>query len=676
MKVKKKIAWMLSILMAFSVLIGNADLDVWANGGGATFTINITDTTSETANKVFYRFNDSDSWTQASNGTLIVIESQNGISVKVERANGVNLDFSGSTGFDTNDFMGTTGENGNGQRFVLNVGQSYALNVKFSAGGGTPPQGDAGVSISINNGENGMVSYKIGNGNWQEIAASPYSLRPGFELNGVTTGTLIYLKAVPNQNQAFDTQAGQNNNRYDATDHAIDTAALQAGTYSFAYDTSKLYNVTISFEGSGGGPINPPPAAFPDNVTLNFGSLDMTKIGGIFLNGSNLRGMVSNGSCTGSGYGSANPRETNEIKIQPEWGYGIESITINGTSYNDKDGEMVVATVPAADRYDISVNFAASSDDVTITWAYDLAKFWGDNYNPADASQAEVLVEHGKVEVVSITRAGTTIYDATAPNNDVRIDSNGGWVAIKKGDDVVLKLTPDYGYQLKSVTINDKTLTPKENVSTFELKNIQGNLHFSGVFVKSADIVSTAKSDVVSTASIANGSNAAPSGNLRLTVADNAAYDTTAAEKLVTGAESAQAIDLTLDQVVSKGNGSNWENNITEFTNPITLNLDIDNYDSNYEYTVVRNHNGTLTELETSVSDGTLSFETNQFSTYVIVKKPKTASSSTQSNTNKTTQTGSPKTGDEEVPVVWMFAMVLSGGGFIYLSTKKRKLDK
>jgi len=39
---------------------------------------------------------------------------------------------------------------------------------------------------------------------------------------------------------------------------------------------------------------------------------------------------------------------------------------------------------------------------------------------------------------------------------------------------------------------------------------------------------------------------------------------------------------------------------------------------------VVRDHNGTTTALPTKVIDGKVTFETNQFSTYVIVKKEKT----------------------------------------------------
>ena len=150
------------------------------------------------------------------------------------------------------------------------------------------------------------------------------------------------------------------------------------------------------------------------------------------------------------------------------------------------------------------------------------------------------------------------------------------------------------------------------------------------------------------------------------------------------GATSAQAIDLTLDQIVSKGNGTNWENNITEFDKPITLNIELEDYDANYDYTVVRNHDGDIAELETSVADGSISFKTNRFSTYVIVKKAKNSSNqgtaeattepattTTNSANNNGSNTDSPKTGDYSMPFMAMIFVV--SGMALYYVTKKKK---
>lgn len=74
---------------------------------------------------------------------------------------------------------------------------------------------------------------------------------------------------------------------------------------------------------------------------------------------------------------------------------------------------------------------------------------------------------------------------------------------------------------------------------------------------------------------------------------------------------------------MSKGNGSAWVSDVTEFEKPVTLNVSIDDYDENYDYIVIRNHNGEITKLDTTANEGTISFETNRFSTYVFLKKKK-----------------------------------------------------
>lgn len=192
---------------------------------------------------------------------------------------------------------------------------------------------------------------------------------------------------------------------------------------------------------------------------------------------------------------------------------------------------------------------------------------------------------------------------------------------------MTIKLIPDYGYQLSGVQLNGGlTIEPdQDQMFTFTFIMPNTNVHFKGIFTKTVDKAEIkTQSQSISSASISNGANAAGSGNLQLTVADSTGYDMTAAQQKVAGAVSAQAVELDLNQIVAKGDGTNWETKITEFTNPITLSLGINNYDANYDYVVVRDHNGTTTALPTKVIDGKVTFETNQFSTYVIVKKEKT----------------------------------------------------
>ena len=257
-------------------------------------------------------------------------------------------------------------------------------------------------------------------------------------------------------------------------------------------------------------------------------------------------------------------------------------------------------------NYSIQVD----KERITITWGYDSKTYGEDAY-----------LEHGTARIIQI--------NGTAPNtndpygNNVG-DNRGGNLVVQPGATVTVELKPYYGYQLKGVSLNGISLSAAKDVSTFTFTMPNTQIHFKGIFEKAEDTVDTSAAKEVTSASISNGANAAGSGNLQLTVADSTGYDMTAAQQKVAGAVSAQAVELDLNQIVAKGDGTNWETKITEFTNPITLSLGINNYDANYDYVVVRDHNGTTTALPTKVIDGKVTFETNQFSTYVIVKKEKT----------------------------------------------------
>ena len=247
---------------------------------------------------------------------------------------------------------------------------------------------------------------------------------------------------------------------------------------------------------------------------------------------------------------------------------------------------------------------------ITITWGYDSKTYGEDAY-----------LEHGTARIIQINDAAPKTNDPYGNNAG---DNRGGNLVVQPGDKVTVELKPDYGYQLKRVSLNGMSLAAAKDVSTFTFTMPNTQIHFKGIFEKAEDTVDTSTAKQVTSASISNGANAAGSGNLQLTVADSTGYDMTVAQQKVNGAVSAQAVELDLNQIVAKGDGTNWETKITEFTNPITLSLGINNYDANYDYVVVRDHNGTTTALPTKVIDGKVTFETNQFSTYVIVKKEKT----------------------------------------------------
>ena len=319
----------------------------------------------------------------------------------------------------------------------------------------------------------------------------------------------------------------------------------------------------------------------------------------------------------------------NTYKTLDEW-IGDKKISVNGAEYrvdgsvdtvkvyvrNNGSGKYMIqgagtsrenaVTWTGKGNYSIQVD----KERITITWGYDSKTYGEDAY-----------LEHGTARIIQIN--GTAPNTGDPYGNNVG-DNRGGNLVVQPGATVTVELKPDYGYQLKGVSLNGISLAAAKDVSTFTFTMPNTQIHFKGIFEKAEDTVDTSAAKEVTSASISNGANAAGSGNLQLTVTDNAGYNMTAAQQKVAGAVSAQAVELDLNQIVAKGDGTNWETKITEFTNPITLSLGINNYDANYDYVVVRDHNGTTTALPTKVIDGKVTFETNQFSTYVIVKKEKT----------------------------------------------------
>lgn len=321
------------------------------------------------------------------------------------------------------------------------------------------------------------------------------------------------------------------------------------------------------------------------------------------------------------------------------------SLQIREESGDVGKSAQTAITLNAAETQHIQIDQSVR----TITWAYDSQTYGEDAY-----------LEHGKAQVVAVEGVDD-LYSIPFANNPG--DEKGGHIAVEAGKQVTVRLTPDYGYQLKGVSLNGGvTLAPQTEVSTFTFKMPDTNVHFKGIFTQTSDEINTSATKV-SSASFENGANAAPSGNLRLTVADSN-EDTTNALAQVENAVSAEAVNLTLDQIVSKGDGNSWETPVTQFGQPVKMNLKVADYDTAAGYAVVREHDGNLTKLTTSVSEnGTLTFETNQFSTYFIVKTAKKAdngNAKTEKSSNTSSTTASSAAGSTDNAIT---AQSVSGEG-------------
>ncbi|MDO5382123.1 MAG: hypothetical protein Q4F06_05310 [Eubacteriales bacterium] len=610
MKKKKRMAWLMSILMIVSLVMCGVNITP-IKAAGATISASFKDG-SASYGKVEYKVGEQ--WETYSTGSpsataVRIVPNQNYEIDWTEiflRVNGNNI---------LDDYIKTSLLSEDG--YTLEADTAYSLeNVEFRESSSRNP---------------GSSNYEITFAEFKSVQGNTYT----YSVDGEDVTVTVDGATVPSGNKIQIPRGSEGDVTFSLTNFNPDTMEVQVyetngfnTTLTVTDNATSLLkknngngglpnnlNFRVVAKGNGnpgGGNQNPPADTGNDDITLNVTGDVSGNLAEIKFNDKRCENGFSN--VTVKGYNASHADKTNEIEFAPEFGGArIVSATINGIKYPCNVEGLFKVNVPAADSYSISIEFEASKL-VTIIWSYE--------ENPEIEG---IKVEHGKVEIVSITRGDEIIYDSTHPYDDVVIDENGGWVSIEKGDDVVLKVIPDYGYQIKSAVINDQTMAPQDAVSTFKLDNIQGNLHFSGVFEKTADTISK-NSEKVKDVTIANGGNAATSGSLRMTVADNSTYNKDV-QDVVEGSSvtSITSLDLSLENIVSKGDGNYWSSNVTEFNKPISVSLDLDlqELSEGETYSVVRDHEGTLTELDTTYnsSTGTLTFDTNQFSAYTIVKK-------------------------------------------------------
>lgn len=485
------------------------------------------------------------------------------------------------------------------------------------AGNPTGSTGNLTFQFANNSAEYGSVEWQDATGNWKKQQA-----------DGTVTATAVRVKY--NKGGQLEPGAGLFLDGKNILEDKTNKTDLESEN-GFTLKTDKNYafqHIAFITAGGSGGEENPPQPPKPpvsQGIEFVLEGNARDKFGEMIAAGNDANNIYVKVN-EDTSYQKINDLiKSKMVTVSQDGRYQFDKSVTKVSLYVKYDANYMVQFMPNAAGMGFSENAPLVLDGSgsqhiqidkkvnTITWAYDDVRYDKDAY-----------LEHGTAEIIAVN--GTPVaqlpkdpdnFAANAGNKD------GGHFAADPGAKITIKLTPDYGYQLSGVQLNGgATLEAQKDVSTFTFTMPDTSVHFKGIFTKSEDAVVTT-GNTVKNAAIANGANAANSGNLELKVSDNTEYNTAAATALVSDAVAAEAVDLSLNQVVSKGNGTNWETGITEFEKPITLSLALKDYDANYDYTVVRNHNGKLTALDTTAINGTVSFATNQFSTYVIVKKEK-----------------------------------------------------
>ncbi|MGM9858234.1 MAG: LPXTG cell wall anchor domain-containing protein [Bacilli bacterium] len=382
----------------------------------------------------------------------------------------------------------------------------------------------------------------------------------------------------------------------------------------------------------------------------------------ISLNGVKVGAESANVTGTAKGYTTGSIK--NKIVIQLSYGDGnIGSVTINGTNMTLPDGTQDRAEfgVDPASKYTIVVTKSQSTSNVPKTIIWD-----SDKTNNPNIKDNELL-KNGTIEILDIKDQNGNSVGLDNVNQD--LEKNNGWASIIPGSKVILKLKPDYGYQLTEISINEERLVAGKEQSTFEYIMPNTNVHISGIFEKVDDKVN-AESDKVKSGTIELGGEEIDSGSVVLSVNDVTLTKEQISnfEEKANGYEISSYLDINLDQVIYKGSATDvWTNELKELNNEATITLQLEEGVNGNEVVIVHEkHDGTYEIIPTTYDPetNTITFKTSSFSNYAIASKTVAVNTDTIST--------NPQTGDNIIMFIIIFALALTGILGIFIINKKK----
>ena len=377
----------------------------------------------------------------------------------------------------------------------------------------------------------------------------------------------------------------------------------------------------------------PPKPVYPDNIQIT-GTYDGFGME-IRLNGEKIGSESKKIQGTGKGYASG--EIYNLITIQLAFDDGnIGTVTVNGKSVNLPEGtkDRVEFAAAPASAYTIEVTKSSTVTQIkrSIVWE-------SDNANNTSLKEDELL-KHGSIEIIGIKDEDGNPVEL----KDIDQSTSHGYGVIVPGSEITFRVTPEYGYQLDSITINGQSLTPLEDTSTYTYTMPDTNVHICGIFTKKEDQTEL-NTDKVKNALIQLAENEITSGNSRLMIKDaqltpqqQEAFEKAAGDYRIVG-----YFDIKLAQILYKNSTTNmWVNNIAALKNPAKVSLQLGTdleVESNDLIVIHENSDGTYEVIPASFDSAakTVMFQTKGFSNYAVAYKK---SETTTENSTKETTTG------------------------------------
>ncbi len=418
------------------------------------------------------------------------------------------------------------------------------------------------------------------------------------------------------------------------------------------------------------------------------------------------------------GWGSGINPSGSALQIESNKEYaGKIDLTINGGTYTSKNGAAFYeyldtekpTTATTVEKLNIKDATFISKDEIVN---FDLSKDFKSKIptfieSGIFTSDVSDYVINGnvckKIDDKYIVGAEKTITIASTENGTVKADKTKALV----GETISLDIKANEGYEVKSVTVldsNKKEVTVKDNKFTMPKTAVTVTVEFTKLVketeIPAVDTNKESKDTSVGVSNIKETENTLLNSlendkelsektkdintKIEVVVDNNVTLDSELENKIkdflkekLKNAVLADTFDITI-AVTNKDNNEKI-GNITELTDEIEITVmlsdELRNVPEGYtrKYYITREHNSEIEILDTTLTENELAlkFKTDKFSTYGITYVD-TKIEDANNNNSTTTSSNNPKTGDNIVTYISIFAFSVVGIAIMKKTNTKR----
>ena len=363
---------------------------------------------------------------------------------------------------------------------------------------------------------------------------------------------------------------------------------------------------------------------------------------------------------------------------------------VGSTLASQADGDSTTTTTNGSSATTVATHLPSATGAHTLVWANssaDALAWFGD---------AQAYLQNCKAELLSVKLAnGTTLNAANIPETagSDGVSYSKGVLDAPAGSTITMKMTPARGYQLNKYTICSGAIKvtaideEDDDVGKFEFSMPENGTALDWGLEAFADVVESS-SDAITGGKISDAESVITSGSLLCSVddLDDEDMEKQLAAKASSAANVVAYLDIMLDNIVNQGAvDESWYTEMETTSSAITLTLTLSDQiaRSASSFYIIREHDGNFQQAPVTfdATAKTISFKTDKFSSYAIVKGSSTTpTGTTPTSTTSTTTSGTssstslPKTGDADRTTPFVFTAMLSAAVAVFAFRRMRQI--